>query len=180
MVNELYFVTNNENKIREAEEILQIPVKIFRSELNEIQSMDLKEIVSDKVKNAYKLIKKPVIVDDVGVYIRAWNGFPGPFIKFLQKSGDNPLILKMMKEEENREALVQAAIGYFDGKDLKLFIGEDKGKISQEIRGDVGWGFDFIFIPSGYDKTYAELGPEVKNKISHRRRALEKLKEFLL
>lgn len=94
---ELYFVTSNRKKAQEAQEILGFPVKIFHAELDEIQEMDIKKIITKKAEAAYKTLKKPLIVDDVGMYVEAWNGFPGPFIKFLQEAGGmNELLLKWM------------------------------------------------------------------------------------
>ncbi|CAN5156508.1 XTP/dITP diphosphatase [soil metagenome] len=178
---ELYFVTSNKGKVREAEAILGLPIKIANIELPEIQSLDLHVIVKAKVKAAYEQVKKPVFVDDVGLFVGTWNGFPGPFIKFMRmsESYDNNLLLRMMKGESSRDVVVKDVIGYYDGRTLETFEGEVTGRLTTEERGDDGWGFDPIFEPEGRGLTFAELGENEKNKISHRRRALEKFKEYL-
>jgi len=178
-MNELYFVTSNEGKIKEAKLILGIPIHPAKADLEELQSLDLEEIVKDKVKKAFELIRKPLIVDDVGFYIEAWNGFPGPFIKHLTDAAGNEGLLRMMENETNRNVTVKAAVGFHNGKEIFTFTGEVKGTLSKEPRGNEGWGWDPVFIPEGMDKTYAELTPEEKSSISHRRAALENFKNYL-
>lgn len=179
MLKELYFVTSNRHKAKEAEEILDIKISPVDKDLVEIQSLDLEEIVKKKAKDAFQLIKKPVIVDDVGLYVSAWAGFPGPFIRYVYDAGGNELLLRMLQGEENRGVTAKAAIGFHDGKKAFAFIGEVKGEIAKEPRGKGGWGWDPIFIPEFTRKTYGELAPAEKNSISHRRAALEKFKSFL-
>lgn len=178
---DLYFVTSNKGKVEEAKDILGLPIQIAELELDEIQSLDLHEIVRKKVQAAYQQVKKPVFVDDVGLFVEVWNGFPGPFIKFMRMSGDydNDLLLRMMRHEANRTVIARGVIGFYDGKRLETFEGEVKGVLTAEERGIEGWGFDPIFEPEGRGQTFAEMGNEEKNKISHRKRALEKFKAFL-
>jgi len=175
----LYFVTSNEGKMKEAEMILDIPIKLFKADLEEIQSLDLEEIVREKAKRAFELVGKPLFVDDVGVYIEAWNGFPGPFVKYLVEAVGTGGIARMVKDETNRKAIVRAAIGFHDGEKITTFIGEVKGTLAERPRGDRGWGWDPMFIPVGSEKTYAELTPEEKNSVSHRRIVLENFKKHL-
>lgn len=175
----LYFVTGNDNKIKEAQAILNIPISIIKLDLPEIQSLDPEEIINHKAKAAYEKIKKPLLVEDVSFSVEAWNGFPGPFIKFLEKAGGNELFLRMMGNEKNRKASAIATIGLHTGTDIILFSGQVDGQIAQSIRGVNGWGFDFIFQPDGEQRTFAQMSDEEKNKLSHRYRALAKLKAFL-
>ncbi len=178
---ELHFVTSNKGKVLEAERILGFPIKIVDRELPEIQSLDLHEIVKDKVKRAYDYAKKPVFVDDVGLFVNVWNGFPGPFIKFMRLSGsyDNELLLKLLKNENDRKVTVRAIIGFCAGDNIHTFEGKVEGSLAIEERGKEGWGFDPIFIPKGYDHTFAEMGEKKKNQISHRAIAMTKFKDFL-
>lgn len=176
---QLYFVTSNEGKIKEAEMILGIPINPVKADLEEIQSLDLQEIVKAKAVKAFELIHKPLFVDDVGLYIEAWNGFPGPFIKYLRDAVGNEGLLGMMKEETNRQLVAKAAIGFHNGKEVLTFTGEVNGTLATEPRGEGGWGWDPVFIPAHTDKTYAELTAEEKNAISHRRIALEKFKKYV-
>ncbi len=178
---EIIFVTGNKTKVKEAEAILKIPLKVSEIDLDEIQDLDLEKIAFHKLNQAYEKVKKPLIIDDVSVEVEAWNKFPGPLIKWvlMASNGDAGLLLKMLEGEKNRTATARLAIGYHDGKKARIFYGEVRGKIAQEIRGDNGFGWDPVFIPDGQSKTYAEMSSEEKSKISHRRKGLDKLKEFL-
>src|ERR1700722_2359171 len=80
---ELIFVTSNDNKAREVAATLGISIKRIALELDEIQEMDLKKIIEHKAKQAYQKLKKPVLVEDDGLFVNDWNGFPGPFIKYV-------------------------------------------------------------------------------------------------
>ncbi len=175
----LVFVTGNASKAKEAQQILGVPVIVQTLELNEIQSLDLDDIARKKAEDAYRIVQKPLIVDDVGLYISAWNRFPGPFIKYLLAEGGNELLLKMLHREKNTSATVICTIGYHDGNTVHVLRGEVTGKIV-EPRGEGGWGFDPVFEEKTTGKTFAEMGIDQKNKLSHRFRALEALKEFLL
>ncbi len=175
----LLIATGNKGKMEEAREILRIPLEVKDVDLEEVQSMDLEHVAKRKAEVAFDLLKKPLIVDDVGVFIEAWNGFPGPFAKYLFESLGYDGILRLLEKEDNRNVIVRSAVGYHDGKNVHVFVGEAKGKLTRQKRGERGWGFDPIIIPEGFDQTFAEMGPEGKNKISHRRKALDKLREYL-
>ena len=175
----LYFVTGNKNKAKEAEAILEIPIEVIDIPIDEVQSMDLEYVVTKKAEAAFNPLKKPLIVDDVGFYIDAWNGFPGPLVKFLFSSLTNEEVLNIFKNEENRGGVLRNSIGYHDGKSIHVFIGERRVTLALEEKGSDGWGLDPIVIPEGETKTIAELGFEHKNKNSHRSRSLNLLKEFL-
>lgn len=174
----LIFVTGNKKKAIEAQAILHIPVEIVDLDLDEVQSLDVKKIARQKARLAFKKIQKPLFVDDVGLYVEAWNGFPGPFIKFLFEAGGNDLLLKMLRDEKNKNVLAVGTIAYHDGEMIHIFQGEVRGIIADTARG-VGLGWDPIFIPQDSQLTFAEMGEEQKNTISHRRRALEQFKKFL-
>jgi non-canonical purine NTP pyrophosphatase (RdgB/HAM1 family) len=175
----LMFVTSNKGKALEAQSILNIPLDIVALDVDEIQSLDTVKITRKKAEQAFKLLGKPLIVDDVSMFIHAWNGFPGPFIKFIGEVGGSQLLLRMMDQEKDRSARVTASIGYHDGKTIHIFQGTIEGSIAYEIKGQTGFGWDGVFIPDGKELTYAQMDPVEKNSISHRRKALEKFKEFL-
>ena len=100
-------------------------------------------------------------------------------MKFLLDAGGTPLLLRMAKAEVSRAVVARAAIGYHDGENVHTFIGEVKGQLVTHPRGENGWGWDPVFQPEHSLLTYAEMGEIEKNKISHRRAALEKFKVFL-
>ncbi len=176
----LYFATSNKDKVDEAQKILGMPIEIADIEIDEIQSLDLKKVVEAKVREAYKRLKKPVFVDDVSFEIKAWNGFPGPFIKYLAHAGNNrhELLLRMLSAEKDRTVRVVAGIGYHDGQNIHVIEGSFTGKIVPR-RGNSGWGFDPYVVPYGYSKTLGEMGESMKNKISHRAKALKNFKKML-
>jgi len=179
MLNELVFVTSNENKVKEAQEILEFPITLYSAELDEIQNLDVEEVVRKKTETAFEKVKKPLIVDDAGLYLNVWKGFPGAYVKYVKEYAGLDRLQKWLALETDNTAIVVAAIGYHDGKQVRTFRGEVKGRFVAP-RGENGWGFDPFFLPDGEEKTWGEVPSGEKNKNSHRSRALEKLKTFLI
>lgn len=180
ILDKITFATGNQAKVRETQEILKIDLEIADIDLDEIQEIDLEKVALHKLNQAFEIVKKPVIIDDVSFSINAWNGFPGPLVKWVLKAGKGPeLLLKMLEGEDDRSAVASLAIGYHDGTKPYLFFGQAKGTVASEIRGDNGFGWDRIFIPDGYEQTYADMDSKLKNSISHRSIALRKLSDFL-
>lgn len=175
----LLIATGNKGKVQELEDFLGIPLEIANIDIDEVQSMDLEYVSRRKTEEAFKILKKPVITDDVGVFIEVWNNFPGPFVKYASDVLGLKKILDLLKNEKNRNVIVRSAVSLHDGKKIHTFIGEVKGTIAPQERGTDGWGFDPIIIPNGETQTYAEMGFKKKNQLSHRRKAFDKLKAFL-
>ena len=175
----LYFVTSNKTKFEEAQEILgDIDLEQFDIDLPEIQEIDAHKVVKAKLEAALAHHEGPFIVDDVSVRCGALNGLPGPFIKWFLKSFSLEEIHTMLEKLGNTATEVSLLIGYAKNRDdIHFFEGQVTGEIVAP-RGEY-FGWDPIFQPEGQDKTYAEMTREEKNKISHRRLALDKLKEFL-
>ena len=148
-------------------ENLDFDVEHKKVELDEIQSLDLKKIVEHKVRQAYEIVKGPVLVEDVSLRLDALGGLPGPLIKwFLEEIGAEG-ICDLANKLDNHKATAEVCYGYFDGKTLKFFIGQKKGTIAPETRGeDFGWNKSFI--PEGSAKTYAEMAGEETAKFSLR------------
>lgn len=175
----ILFITGNLNKLKEAKEIMP-EIEGCEIDLPEIQELDTKKIIEEKLNEAIK--QKPgieLIVEDQSLTIDGMNGLPGPFIKWFDKAlkmeGLYDLALKM----GNQKTEAKTTIGYCDknGK-ISFFEATIKGKIVSP-RGNIGWGWDLVFQPEGYEKTFAEMTMEEKNKLSMRTMALEKLKEYL-
>lgn len=177
-VKNLTLVTSNKNKAREVKEILGPDIKIRELNLSEIQSLNLNEVVSAKAKAAYKLVKKPVIVEDISFEIKALNGLPGPFVKFFLQTLGTEGTVKLVGNNPS-DTTVTAAIATYDGQKLKTFKGVVHGSLTKKNKGESGFGFDRIFIPYGYKQTYAQMDSLLKNKISHRAKALIKLQKYL-
>jgi len=171
-------VTSNKNKLLEINQILSTKHKISKIEVPEIQSLNLDQVITQKAKAAYEKIKKPVLVEDISFEIQSLNGLPGPFVKFfLQRLGTEGTV-KLIGNKSTKTK-VTAALALYDGSKLKIFKGIVWGTLSRKNKGESGFGFDKVFIPKGYSKTYAEMDPELKNRISHRAKALAKLKKHL-
>ena len=170
---DVFFASSNVHKYEEAEKILSefgIKLDFYQTNLVEIQEDSLSKIAEQKVLDAFNRCKKPVIVEDDGLFIDSLSGFPGPFSSYVFKTIGNNGILKLV--EDNRGAKFRAVIAYCDSnKKPKLFEYSISGKISKNLQGK-GWGYDPIFIPEKQNKTYAELAE--KNKISHRYESLKK------
>ena len=175
---DLFFASSNIHKFNEAKKILNefgINLGFFKCDLEEIQSNSLKEIAKHKAEQAFKKCKKPIIVEDDGIFIDSLNGFPGPYSSYVFKTIGNKGILKLLKQ--NRKAKFISVITFYDRKNFESFESKVNGTISKEIIG-VGWGYDPIFIPCNSKKTFAQL--KNKNEISHRFKSLKKFSNWYL
>lgn len=191
MKRKLVFATNNTHKLEEVAAILNDKVDLLS--LNDIDChTDIPETADTLEGNA--LLKSSYIYqnyalncfgDDTGLEVEALNGAPGVYsARYAEGEGHDAeanmrKLLHNMEGEENRKAQFRTAISLIlDGKEY-LFEGTVKGEIIQEKRGTTGFGYDPVFVPEGYEQTFAEMGIEIKNKISHRALAVNKLCEFL-
>lgn len=173
---EALFVTSNPNKAREAADILGLELHSVALDLPELQSLDVAEVAANKAVTARESLgfpDSPILVEDSGLEIEAWNGMPGALTKWFLKSIGNEGLLKMLSAYSDRSAraVCAVAVAHADGS-VRVFVGEVGGSIAHESRGSGGFGWDPIFVPEGYTKTYAELGAR-KNQDSHRARAFE-------
>lgn len=175
------FASSNEHKFLEARAILfpfDIEVLFARMDLREPQSDSLAEIAGEKAKAAFAIVRRPVIVEDDGLFIDSLKGFPGQYSSFVFQTIGNQGILKLLAGSTERAATFRSVISYHDGSTLSISEGNVKGRIS-ETASKGGWGYDPIFVPDGSSLTFAELGEE-KNKFSHRKRGLENFASWLL
>ena len=199
----IVFATNNEHKLSEIRAILGESIEVLS--LKDINcDVDIPETGSTLEENAlqkaqyiYDHYHIEVFADDTGLEVDALNGAPGVYsaryaggeghdaeanmVKLLRELGDN----------DNRKARFRTVIALIQKKDacpcgcagikqVNKFEGIVEGQIIREKRGGEGFGYDPVFQPDGYNKTFAELGNEVKNQISHRARAVQKLADYLL
>lgn len=185
------FTTNNAHKLLEVKEILGDSIELlslsdigFEGDIPETHET-LEENSLEKAQYIFQKYRIPVFSDDSGLEVVALNGKPG--VHTAHYAGSRDAVANMSKvlselegQTNNREARFRAVITYIDleGKEQQ-FEGIVDGQIAPEMSGAEGFGYDPIFIPLGYEKTFAELSSEVKNTISHRKRALEKLVQFL-
>ncbi len=172
------FITGNQHKADYLARYLEFPIAHTKLDLDEIQSLDLKEIVEHKVRQAYSLIQRPVIVEDVSLEFEALGGLPGPFIRFFLEQNSFETICSMIPPG-NRRAMARCVFGYFDGATMKLFEGSLKGTIAHTPQGESGFGWDKIFIPNGYTVTRAQLSSEDDQKTYLQIKPFAELKVFL-
>ena len=190
MKKKLVVATNNAHKLEEIAAILGDEMELFS--LKDINChADIPETADTLEGNAlqkamyiYENYGKDCFADDTGLEVDALNGAPGVFSARYAGDGHDSeanmqKLLKELEGKENRKAQFRTAICLImEGKEY-LFEGIVKGTIIEEKRGGAGFGYDPIFVPEGYDQTFAELGNDIKNTISHRARAVEKLCKFL-
>ena len=174
---ELFFVTGNDHKAREAATVLGVEVKRVKLDLDEIQSVDLRAVVEHKARQAYQKLKQPLIVEDVSFEIKALGGFPATFVRWFFDSMSYEALCGLLRSERSVNYMV--ACGYYDGRQFSYFSSAMPGTIAQRPAGKTGFGFDVIFIPRGYSKTMAQLGDAVKLTKGPRIQSLKKLKRFL-
>lgn len=161
------FITGNQFKFQIAQKALgKIGIEVVQQELEtpEIQSTDVVEISSFSAKWAADRLGKPVVLTDAGYYIEALNGFPGPYIKYINKWLNSEDLLKLMEGKENRKVIVKVCLAYCEpGKEPKTFLSEVSGTISQKaVKPKEGstTPINEIFIPEGYDKVDSEYPRE--------------------
>ena len=167
-MNEIIFVTHNKGKIATAQKKLQeIDFKVFEYDLEEPRSDDIKYISKYKVMEAYKLVNKPCISLDSGFWIDELNGFPRAFVNFALDTIGIEGILKLMEGKENRACRFTECLSYYDGEELQQFMGSHEGTLAEKILGKDSsekWSdLWYIYKPSGYDKTLAEMTESERN-----------------
>lgn len=193
----IVIATNNKGKLKEIKSLLNIPeidfltfseagVKNFYAD--EIYDTYLKNALL-KAKKASELTGLPAIADDSGLEVDALDGAPGVYsARFAgEEASDEKNIEKLLRllegvNDENRTARFRClAVAYFPEEDIYFTAeGVCEGKIIKEKKGNMGFGYDPVFVPEGYEETFAELGEGVKNKISHRSKAFRLLRRKLV
>ncbi|TCJ34651.1 RdgB/HAM1 family non-canonical purine NTP pyrophosphatase [Parafrankia sp. BMG5.11] len=179
MIDRVTLVTGNTGKAREYASLLGIEVSATSVDLIEIQSLDVVKVVERKVEDAYAKLRSPVIVDDTGLTLSAWNGLPGALVAWFHDTVGAQGILDMAAGVSDRGATVMTALGYADETGIRVFAGTVHGSLTTEPRGSGGFGYDSIFVPAGSPFTFAEMSSEQKNAISHRRLAADALRKYL-
>lgn len=195
MIKKLLLATNNEDKVTEIKKLLSNT----GTEVISLNEANIKiEIEEDKPTLEGNALKKaeqvylttgiPCIADDTGLFVESLNGEPGVFSSRYAGIGvsyaDNRRkLLKNLEgiPNEKRTAHFSTVVCFYLEKTIYyIFEGVCAGKILTEERGNKGFGYDAIFLPDGYDKTFAELDTDEKNKISHRAKAFGKFRDFFI
>ncbi len=178
-MNKLTFITGNAGKAKYLSDYFHTPVDHIKLDLHEIQSLNLKEIVEDKARRAFEIMKSPVLVEDVSLTFRGLKQLPGPLIKWFFESLGNEGLCSLLDAFEDRSALAEVEFAICDEFGVHTFSGSMEGGVSLAPRGEAGFGWDPIFIPKGHDKTWAEMNDDEKHETSMRKIALEKMSKFL-
>ena len=178
----LQFATSNRHKFGEARAILAdygIAVEMASMEVREIQADDLEEIAAEKAREASRRLDGPALVEDTGLFIDRLCGFPGPYSAYVFRTLGNEGVLRLLEDAEDRGATFRSVFAYCrPGGSPECFPSAVPGTIAPACRGE-GWGYDPIFVAEGASgRTYGELGSD-KNRLSHRRLALENLARWM-
>ena len=187
--NKITFISSNEMKIKEVKAILGDQSTSFPYAL-ECQSFELAEpqatpveISRSKCEEAAKLVGGPVIVDDTSLHFNALGGMPGPYIKHFYLAMGNSALSKMLDSFADRSAYAQCVVSFSagPGEEVRTFCGIAEGTIidSAKFSDSGGFGWDPLFIPSGFDVPFGQMPMEQKNRLSHRFKALRELKAFI-
>tara|TARA_Y100000310_G_scaffold342036_1_gene443464 strand:+ start:1000 stop:1560 length:561 start_codon:yes stop_codon:yes gene_type:complete len=179
---QINLVTSNLGKVKEFKHILEPDIKVDHIELeyNEIRSDSNELIALQSAEALAKQLNKTVVVEDSGLFITALKDFPGTCSSYIHKRIGLQGILKLLENQIHREAYYKSSVAICKPKNKPLsFNGEEKGSISNKIRGHYGFGHDPIFIPYNSRNTYGELENCVEKK-RFRKNAILKLKEFIL
>lgn len=188
---EIIFATNNSHKLREIGAMLGDEIKLLtpaslgiNDDIPEIHDT-IEENAMAKARYIYRLTGRDVFADDTGLEIEALGGKPGVHSaryagpeKDFEKNIDK--VLTQMEGITRREACFRTVIALIKNGQEYLFEGKICGRITLERRGSHGFGYDPVFIPDGYNITFAQMTLEEKNRISHRAEAFRKLRSFLI
>ncbi|MDR2203333.1 MAG: XTP/dITP diphosphatase [Nitrososphaerota archaeon] len=179
------FITGNFHKFSEVHSILSpmgIAVSMLHLKGKETQNDNISEIARDCATTAFNQCRMPLIVEDAGLFIDAFEGFPGPYSAYVYKTIQNKGILKLMENLQNRKATFCSAIVYYSQETGPLlFEGKTEGIITNtehKCNNNTGFGFDPIFQPMYDEKTFAEMTMEEKNQVSHRAKAINKFAKW--
>ena len=179
---EITLVTKNKQKINDITKLLKpfdIEVSISSISLDEIQANTNEEIAIYSAEQAFKILNKDLIKMDSGLCIEALNNFPGPYAGYVEETLKEDGILKLLENVDNRKAYFIDAFALKQKDQTTIvFINKTNGTISKEKRGTDGVGYDFIFIPEGYNKTLAEI-PKEERHLVWNKDAYIKLAEYL-
>ncbi len=178
----IYFITSNKGKFLEARSIVP-GLEQLSIDLPEIQHIDARAVIKAKLEKAFELADMPdssgFVVEDTSLYMDCLNGLPGPLIKWFIKALGNEGLSGIAERLGNDRARATTIVGYARNlHDIHYFEGSVSGRVVRP-RGSNGFGWDAIFQPDGFRKTFAEMSMEEKNSMSMRKQAFKKLADFL-
>ncbi|MEY2665244.1 MAG: hypothetical protein RLZZ480_349 [Candidatus Parcubacteria bacterium] len=175
---DVVYITGSQKKAEYFTKLIGFDIEHQKVDLDEIQSLDLREVVKHKMYQAYRQINRPVLVEDASLEFVALGRLPGTFIKWFQEELSHEQLCRLL-DGKDRAAVARCGFGYFDGKEEVYFDGSLEGTIPENPTGNLGFGWDPIFIPKGYSVTRAELSPEDDEKTYRIIKPIDKIREFL-
>jgi non-canonical purine NTP pyrophosphatase (RdgB/HAM1 family) len=179
MVERLTFITSHPKKAEQLSWHLDHTVDHESLDIPEIQSLDPSTVISAKALEAYRQLGKPVLIEDVSLRFAALGRLPGPYIKDFLAELKPEGLCRLLDGYNDRTAYVETGFGLCINGTVEIFSASLKGMITENPRGDTGFGTDAIFVPAGYDKTWGEMDKDEQIKTSVRRIALQQLQERL-
>jgi inosine triphosphate pyrophosphatase len=176
---DLTFITGNQRKAEYLAKWLGMNVPHHKLDLDEIQSLDLHEVADHKVRQAYAILKKPVLVEDVALTFTALGRLPGTFIKWFLQELDLDGLCKLADGLEHRGAEAAIVYALYDGREIQYFEASQKGSVALKPSGDNGFGWNTIFVPDGAGMTYGDMDDATFKQWNIRAHAVEKLRIYL-
>lgn len=176
---DLTFITGNQHKADYLAKWLNMDIPHHKLDLDEIQSLDLRVVAEHKARQAYEVLRSPVLVEDVALTFTAMGNLPGTFVKWFLEDLGLEKLAALAHSLENQQAVASICYAHFDGQEINFFEQDIKGQIAQQSRGNNGFGWNSIFIPEGSDKAFAEMADDEVRPFSPRFLAIEKLRAFL-
>lgn len=184
MTHEIILVTSNHQKAKEIQSAVKpyaIQIRRRAFDIPEIQADSLETVITHKVEYAYRLVRRPVIVDDAGIFFEGYKHFPGVYSRFMFMNLGFPGLFKLI--QSNQSAYFASFIAYKGSAQdpPHLFSGRCRGKLTTRIRGTLKpkMPYDNIFIPNGDTRTFAQMTVDDKQRYDHRSKAIRKFARFL-
>ena len=172
-------VTGNLDKLAGARRIVGADLEAVRLDLPEIQSLDLREVLSAKAEEAWRRLHRPLVVEETGLELAALGGFPGPLVRWMLEAVGPEGIAECVLALGNPVATVRCVVLYRDGNTTVVGEGLDHGRLVLPARGEAGFGWDPVFVPDHSQQTWAEVGADEKDERGHRGKAWRSLLEKL-
>ena len=186
----IIFATGNENKVKEIRALLPENIEIvslkeigYAKEIEET-GKTLEENSLLKAQTIYDIYKLPVLAEDTGLEVDALNGEPGVYSaryagEDCNSENNMQLLLKKLEKQENKKAQFRTVATFIEENTSCMYEGVVRGEITSTKKGENGFGYDAIFVPAGFNKTFAEMNIEEKSILSHRAIAMRKFLQHL-
>jgi non-canonical purine NTP pyrophosphatase (RdgB/HAM1 family) len=168
-------VTGNPGKLAEARRLAGPGLGAVEIDLPEIQSLDLLAVLRHKGEQAWRRLRRPLVVEEAGLDLAAFGGFPGPLVRWMLEAAGAEVVARAGLALGDPRAVARAALYYRDAGRTLITEGSAAGTLVLPARGERGFGWDPVFQPDGCDRTFGELSGPEKDALSHRGKAWRRL-----